>query len=182
MAKRLYTKVSPALWASRRFRDVEHLARLYYVYLLTNEHIDSTGCYRLPDAYACADFGVDAETQSRLATALVDIDMIAVDSVAEYVLIKRWFKHNPLTSIDHATGTERLIGEIESDTLRGQCSGDFEIAEAALLARLEKVAAEKAARALAAQMRAASVQAWHAHSGHPTNSLANTRFLNGGQR
>ena len=180
--KRLFTKVSPALWTSRRYRGVEHLARLYFTYLLTNAHIDSTGCYRLPDAYACSDFGIDAETQTGLVASLVKADLIAVDSAAEYVLIKRWFKHNPLTNADHAKGTKRLIAEIESDSLREDCEAAFAEAEIALNARLEQIDAAKADREQRAKLRAANAQSIHPGSDYSNGRLTNSKYMNPGAK
>lgn len=182
MAKRLYTKVSPELWTSRRFRGVDSITQCLYLYLLTNAHIDSTGCYRLPVAYGCADFGINEPAILACLEQLIQADMILHDASAEYVLIRRWFKHNPLTNPDHAEGTRRRVSLIESDDLRQECEAAFCDAEIDLNARLAKVEAAKAERAEKARLRQAQSQAGAA-SHFPTHTdLAASRYLNGGSR
>jgi hypothetical protein len=146
MAKRQFSKVSPAIWASRKFRGVSSLARNFLLYLITNEHIDSSGCYRLPDAYAAHDFGVETDEIETLYAELVEADLISRDKEAEWVLIKRWFKHNPPTNESHATGTRKLISQIESDTLREETETVFEDAIATLEGQLAEKNARKAER------------------------------------
>lgn len=178
MARRLYTKVSPALWTSRRFRALGHEARLFYLYLLTNEHIDSTGCYRLPAGYACADFGITPGEFDSLSDELANAGLIAIDPEAEYVRILRWFRHNPPMNRDHLAGTRDRINQIESDTLRGECETDFLEAEADLERRLVAIEAAKVDRAEKARLRVVP------HSGHSPSDdrLANTRYMRGGVR
>lgn len=180
MAKRLFTKVSPEVWTSRRFRGVEPSARCAFLYLLTNAHIDSTGCYRLPVAYGCADFGMDETAFLGCLEQLIQADMISHDADAEYVLIKRWFKHNPLTNLDHAEGARRLVCLIESDVLRQECEAAFDDAESALRSRLDRIAADKSAKA-------AKAAEWAAKAGQTSNApfrqssdLTHTKYMNGG--
>ena len=180
MAKRDFNKVSPAIWTSRRFRGVGDKAKLHFLYLITNEHVDSGGCYRLPNAYACSDRGIDCEAQMAAVQELIEADMIAVDQVAEYTLIKRWFKHNPLMSPDHAEGTRRRIAVIESDALREEAEAAFIAAEVALKERLEHIEAARAERASKARLRLAHSQDNQGSSGFNSPGLANTRYLNGG--
>lgn len=178
MAERTFTKVSPSLWTSRRFRGVGSEARLHFLYLVTCAHIDSTGCYRLPDAYACADRGIDAATHAAVTAELIAADMIAAD--AEYVLIKRWFKHNPPMSLDHATGTRRRIARIESDALRLECEEAFLEAEVALKERLDQINEARAEKALKARLRPAHSQDNPSASPFGNSSLTNTRYMNRG--
>ena len=182
MAERTFTKVSPALWTSRRFRDMGDKAKLHFLYLITNKHVDSSGCYRLPDAYACADCGIDLEAQRAAVQELIAADMIAIDSVAEYVLIKRWFKHNPPMNPDHAAGTRRRIAVIESDVLREETEAAFIAAEVALNERLERINEARAEKALKARLRLAHSQDIQGLSGFNNPGLTNTRFMNGGGR
>lgn len=182
MAKRLFTKVSPEIWTSRRFRGVESSTRCAFLYLLTNAHIDSTGCYRLPVAYGCSDFGIDEPAFLSCLKQLILADMISHDADAEYVLIKRWFRHNPLTNLDHAEGTRRLISLIESDALRQECEAAFDDAENELKTRLEKNEAARAERAAKAKLRIAQAHNGNEFPYRPNASLADTKFMKGAAR
>ena len=175
MAKRLFSKISPAIWASRRVRGVSPMARNFYLYLLTNEHIDSTGCYRLPDPYACFDFGINQEQLETLYGELLQADMISRDIAAEWLLVRRWFKHNPPTNADYAKGTRKLIAAIESDKLREETEAEFTEAVVALEARLEEIAASRVERAMKAKLLDGHHGIGNPHSGN----LANTNYMRG---
>jgi hypothetical protein len=144
MAKRQFSKVSPAIWASRRFRSVSVPARTFLIYLMTNEHIDSSGCYRLPLAYAAHDFDVEPDQVGELLGELVKADLISRDEEADWVFIKRWFKHNPPINDSHATGTRKIISQIESDPLREETETAFNEAVEAIEAQMAAKAARKA--------------------------------------
>lgn len=116
---REYSKVSPKLWRSKRYRGLPaDDARMFYVYLLTCEHQTSAGCFRLPDAYAAADL---CWTTARLGGArspLVAAGMIAHDEDTEEYFVPRWFNHNPPTNGKHLKGVQRIISELDSDQVR----------------------------------------------------------------
>ena len=55
---RSYSRISITIWRSRKFRSLpSDDPRLLYFYLHTCPHINSTGCFVLPEGYACADLG-----------------------------------------------------------------------------------------------------------------------------
>lgn len=139
---REFSKVSPALWQSDRFNGLpSDDGRYLYVYLLTNEHQTSAGCYRLPDGYACSDLRWPRDRYATARTQLVAADLIKFDASAQVIMVTRWFKHNPPMNEDHHTGIVRILERLPSET----------IANAALQAledSLESIRAGKAERLL----------------------------------
>jgi hypothetical protein len=121
-----FTKVSPALWRSKSFQGLDADAKLLHLYLITNEHQNSSGSYRIPDGYACTDLGWDIERYLDARGALIDADLIAFDEEESEVYIKRWFKHCPPMNEKHAQGTMRMISGIESDRVRECAETEFE--------------------------------------------------------
>ena len=72
-----YSKVSPKLWRSPRFRSLESGdARLFYLFFLTCEHQSSAGCFRLPVAYAASDLGWTEERFQMARSALVEAELL----------------------------------------------------------------------------------------------------------
>ncbi len=127
-----FSKVSPRLWESERFRELESDAdRLAYLYLLSNTHQNSIGCYRLPPPYACADLCWDPPKYEASEQALVEGGLISVDDHSREILILRWFKHNPPTNPKHYQGAVRQVKKIQSDTLREVASAELQTAWAA---------------------------------------------------
>jgi hypothetical protein len=115
---REYSKVAPVLWQSARFNSLpSDDGRYLYLYLLTNSHQNSAGCYRLPDGYACSDLRWESKRYLTAREELVAGAMIQYDPDASVVMIERWFKHNPPTSEDHLTGIERLLDHLPSEAI-----------------------------------------------------------------
>lgn len=155
-----YSKISPKLWRSQRFRNVgSDDARLLYVFLLSCEHQNSAGCPRLPDAYAAADLNWTAERLNAARLHLITADLISHDGATDEYFVHRWFRHNPTTNPKHIKGVERLISELDSDLVREVAETEYEAF------REEKAASQSASEALT-----------------NGNRLANSSYLNGGKR
>ena len=119
MSAREFSKVSPAVWRSGRFRRLQgQMPKLVYLYLVTNGHVNSAGCYALPDLYACADLDCEVDAYTVARDALLAGEMIDYDPATSEILIERWFRHNPPMNPNHHKGTARIVSEIESDRLR----------------------------------------------------------------
>jgi hypothetical protein len=116
---REYSKVSPRLWQSGRFSTLpSDDAKLAFLYLLTSEHQNSAGCYRLPDGYATADLRWTLDRYRKARDQLVKAGMIRFDQNESVVMIERWVRHNPPMSEDHLIGIERILERIDSDEIR----------------------------------------------------------------
>ncbi len=155
MSARDYSKVSPFVWDSRRFRGLSSITvKFTLFYMLTSKHVNSSGCYLLPDAYACADLGLTLDQYITARAELIQAGMIVFDEATSEVLIDLWFKHNPPMNPDHMTGTSRQLEFIDSPTLRQIATERLEIAnnkrievqeakKAKKKAELDRAAAEK---------------------------------------
>jgi hypothetical protein len=114
-----YSKVSPDIWSSHRFRGLpDQTARYGMLYVLTNAHQNLIGCYRLPATYAAEDTGLALVKWQSALEALVEAELIAFDSHTDEIFIRRWFVHNPPTNSKHFLGCERAARKVQSPTLR----------------------------------------------------------------
>ena len=126
---RQYSKISPTIWRSKKFRKLESDdARLAYFYLITCPHSNSAGCFDLPLVYGGADLGWQTERFGKAIDRLSSVGLIRFDGDENTVLIENWAKFNPPTNAKHALG---LISELEaasSDDLKSvasQCFSDL---------------------------------------------------------
>ncbi|HEV7254500.1 MAG TPA: hypothetical protein VGN97_15550 [Mesorhizobium sp.] len=126
MSKRKFSMIAPALWRSKRVRALSSDEKVLLFYLLTSEHQNSAGCYRLPEGYVCSDLGWEPATLRKARAALVKADLVDFDPDTETVFICGWLKQCPPQNQKHALGTQTLIGNIESDRLRERAESDFE--------------------------------------------------------
>src|SRR5690349_18898006 len=121
-----FSKVSPKVWRSPRFRGLQNeQAKLFYLYLLTCEHQSSAGCFRLPDAYAAADLAWSENDLAAAREGCVDAGLLIHDPETEEYFVPRWFKHNPSTNGKHRKGIERLISDLDSDRVREAAEAEF---------------------------------------------------------
>ena len=129
MTLKRFTKVSAAVWRSKRFKTLPtDAAKLLYLYFVTSDHQTSIGAYAIPDGYALDDLGWDLKAYSTARKMLVDADLIAFDPDTSAVYVLRWFKHSPPMNESHAQGCIRLIGQLESDSIRELVETDFDTA------------------------------------------------------
>lgn len=126
MSKR-FTKVHPAVWRSQRFAGLASSdAKLLHFYFMTSEHQNSSGACIIPDGYVAADLGWSLPAYRKARDELIAAGLIAFDVATTTAYVERWFKHNPPMNTKHAQGCQRLIGEIESETLMLKVQGDFD--------------------------------------------------------
>lgn len=126
MSKRQFSMVSPLIWRSERFHALSCQSQVLHLYFMTCEHQNSSGCFRLPEGYACSDLGWDLADYRTARQELVQSGLISYDDATHAVFVESWFKHCPPMNDKHASGTRRLIEEIECDELRERVSEQFE--------------------------------------------------------
>lgn len=125
-SSRQFSKVSPLVWHSRRFRSLDADGQLLFLYFLTCEHQTSAGTFRIPDGYAIADLNWELpryiETRGRVRSA----GLIDFDEDEGFVQVMGWFEFNPPTNEKHHQGTLRLLKSISSERLREASLRAFE--------------------------------------------------------
>lgn len=126
MSKReQFSKVSPALWRSKRFLALSSEERLLLLYYIASRHQTSAGCYRIAEGYACSDLGWDPERYRAARMPLVESGLILFDETTEEVFVPGWFKVCAPNNQRHAASMTSGIAEIESDWLRKQVDQEF---------------------------------------------------------
>lgn len=131
MSMREFTKISPTIWQSRRFRSLRSDDDRYlFLYLLTCPHINSAGCFWLPDGYALRDLGWSRDRYEKARHSLHEAGLIDFDLEEECVLIERWYRHNLPMNKSHRKGTLIQLGKVPSERLREKAYAALVEAEA----------------------------------------------------
>lgn len=113
-----FAKISCSIWHSRKFRSLPNDdCRLVYLYLHTNPHVNSLGCYVLPFGYAIADLGwndmdTDPIRYRDCIEALCDSGLIGFDPAESVVRIVDFLKHSPFSNEKHAKGAVKILYHI----------------------------------------------------------------------
>lgn len=92
----MYTKVESRFWRDEKMKPAPDDVKFLMLYLLTSPHKNLIGLYYLPHAYACDDLAWDLNRYKNAFDKLVEMKRIAYDQDNNIVLVRNYFKHNPL--------------------------------------------------------------------------------------
>lgn len=114
-----FSKVSPSVWRSKKFRSLRTMeARYFYLYLLTCPHANSAGCFDIHPLYACADMGLSDIQFRDCIDSLCEAHLIEWDEAENTVLIGNWIEFNAPANPKHALGILSQLQQASSETLR----------------------------------------------------------------
>lgn len=121
-----FTKVSPSIWRSRKFRGLPNdKARLAYLYVLTCPHGNSAGCFDLHPMYAAADLHWEEMTFVEALQSLEKASLIEMDWAENTLLIVNWETFNEPTNPRHAQGILAQLLQASSDSLKAKAFHRF---------------------------------------------------------
>lgn len=114
-----FSKVSPTVWRSRKYRSLPNTeARHVYLYLLTCPHGNSAGCFDLHPMYACADLVMTEIQYANCIETLVSAGLIEWDGDENTVLITNWLEFNSPANAKHAAGVLNQLSQASSARLK----------------------------------------------------------------
>ncbi len=114
-----FSKVSPRVWRSKKFRSLPDVwAKQAYLYLLTSPHGNSAGCYDLDPLYAASDIGMTEIAFREAIESLSIAGLIEFDKAEQTVLIVNWEAFNEPTNPKHALGLLIQLNQASSSTLK----------------------------------------------------------------
>ena len=88
-------------------RETGALTGLVWFYLMSNEHSNATGFYRIPTAYIVEDMGQDIADVERALRELTDAGGIIWDKATKTVLVRDYLDHNPFDK--HGQVTHQVV-------------------------------------------------------------------------
>lgn len=109
-----FAKISCSIWRSRKFTGLPNdEARYLYLYLHTCPHVNSLGCFVLPEGYALADLKWTDPTRYRDGLdTLSRAGLIGFQEDESVVRIVDFLKHSPFANPSHATGSIAILDTI----------------------------------------------------------------------
>lgn len=114
-----FAKVSPAVWRSKKFKSLPSMeARFIYLYLLTNPHGNSAGCFDLHPQYASADMNMEIERYLYCLDTVSEAGLIEFDKEENTVLITNWIEFNAPANPKHALGILSQLEQASSARLK----------------------------------------------------------------
>lgn len=123
---REFSKVYCSLWQSQKFDKLPDAeAKLLYLYLLTNEHSNSSGCYDLKRGYATIDLKFSDEAFDRSIQSLSIALLIEVEKGFNTILVTNWVTFNEPTNAKHAMGIMSHLERCSSERLKTKRAQEF---------------------------------------------------------
>lgn len=132
-----YYPVSPLFWSDEKVVGWDEPTTLLALYLLTCEHRNLEGLYRLPYAYIQADLEWSADEVRERMGELIVCGFIDYDEAARVVLLPKALKYHTPKSERHVQGAINALQEVPDTVLWDRfvaAAGEF---APALYARLE---------------------------------------------
>ncbi|EIP0082487.1 hypothetical protein LRK94_000787 [Salmonella enterica subsp. enterica serovar Ridge] len=111
-----YGKVHTSFWISDGMRQVSDDARLLALYLLTGQHTNMIGCFRLPDGYVSEDLGWPFERVSKGFDELSRNGFVSRDSTSKWVLIRNFMTWNSIENPNQGISALRLFSQVPDNT------------------------------------------------------------------
>ena len=90
----VYTKVERSFWQDDFILDLTPEEKYFYLYLMTNNKVNTLGVYVFPLRMAAVETGYNVETIGKLLQRFCDLGKIAYDPETKEVFLKNWGKRN----------------------------------------------------------------------------------------
>lgn len=99
-------------WAQEQGLDV--YATLMGAYLLSCDHSNSAGCYRIPLEYIASDLGQTVDRVSTACQQLINTDFMAYCPCSKWILIKKYLFWNPAQNLSHSKAIIKMLKQVPS--------------------------------------------------------------------
>ena len=109
-----YGQIQSAYWTHPDIQAVSIEAKLIGAYLLTCQHTNGIGCFRMPIGYVSIDLGMGIETVSKGFRELFQRGFLEHDEEAGYVLIPNFLRWNPTQNPNSAKARAKEFDLIPS--------------------------------------------------------------------
>lgn len=109
---REYGAVNTRFWLWAQESSLSDAQKVIALYILTNPHGNSLGCFRLPASYAAEDTGYSPEQVEKEYRFLIEKGFISYCSSTKYILIKKYLKWNPIQNKKHGIAIGKIVARV----------------------------------------------------------------------
>lgn len=111
-----YYRVQPSYWTGDR-REWNDREKLLGLYVLTCEHRNLEGLYRLPKAYIAADLGWSMKTVEATLKTLIAAGFVEYDPAAEVILVCKALEYQAPATENQIKGAIASLGRVPKTSL-----------------------------------------------------------------
>lgn len=111
---REYGQIQSAYWTHPDIQALSPETKLIGAYLLTCQHTNGIGCFRIPIGYVSIDLGMGIETVSKGFQELFENGFLVRDERSEFVLLPAFLRWNPISNPNSAKARQKEFEIIPS--------------------------------------------------------------------
>ncbi len=115
-----FSKIERDFWQDNFVAELIPEEKLFYLYILTNMHVNALGCYEFRFKGAVDDTGYNRETVIRLLERFLEAKKIMFDPETNEILILKWYKYNWSKKTSAARSILKDFREVQSPVLRAK--------------------------------------------------------------
>ena len=126
MTGRSFGMLGSTIWQSRRFNRLgSDGARLAFCYIISCDHGNVIGTYRLNPRYMAADRSISADQAEGELEDMAQVGLIDYDGGEGLIHIRRWFGRNRITNRNYLIGAIRSVHDLpQTSRLVGMAAAD----------------------------------------------------------
>lgn len=127
MTGRSFGMLGSTIWQSRRFNRLgSDGARLAFCYVISTDHGNLIGTYRLNPNYMAADRSISTDQAEAELEDMAQVGLIDYDGNERLLHVRRWFSRNKITNRNHLIGAVRTLHELPArSALVGLAASDI---------------------------------------------------------
>lgn len=113
-----YNKVFTSFWTSPDIRAMSEDGRTLALYLLTCQHSNMIGCFRIPEAYVADDMQWGFERVTKGFHELFQNGFATHDSRSKWVVLHKFLRWNPIENPNQGKSAMKLFGLIPDESTK----------------------------------------------------------------
>ena len=112
-----FSKVDNSFWYDSKVENWDQQTKYFALYLLTNQHNNSEGFYKLPVAYISFDLNLTADRIKVMLQKLEQDDFISYDYQNSIILINKGLKYNSVKNKNQRQTAYNKINNLRQSSL-----------------------------------------------------------------
>ena len=117
MSSTRYIRIATRFWSDEKIEDLSEQARYLYLYILTNQHTNMAGFYRLPAKYIQADLSWNVKQLNKPFQELLSKGLIKQDSNRSIILIPNFLRYNKIQNPNQVKSVQKITEELPDNNL-----------------------------------------------------------------
>ncbi|MFD2112039.1 hypothetical protein [Thiorhodococcus fuscus] len=109
-----YGRIHTKFWEQPEISELSLEGRLLAVYLLTSQHSNMLGCYRLSTGYVMDDLRLPHDTAEAAFAELETMGFLHRCRATGWVLLPKYLKYNPVENPNQAKAALKLVDKVPS--------------------------------------------------------------------